>query len=91
MRSRRKPAQYDDLTDITESHGETDIQGSEGVVHSVSERVPRSRQGLRASSFESVWGSSERSDSLSCWSPETINRKTTFIVIVYRRFNPNSV
>ena len=51
VRSRRKPAQYDDLTDITESDGETDKQGSEGVVNSVSERVPRSRQGLRASSF----------------------------------------
>ena len=79
-RLRRRPAQYDDLVNITESDGETDIPSSKGAVNSASERTPRSRQVLRASSIESVWGSSDTSDTFSCWSPETFNRKTATLV-----------
>ena len=80
VRPRRKPVQYNNLVDITESDGEVDLQGSEGAVNSSPERVPRSTQVLRASSVESLWGSSDRSGSLSCWSPETFNRKTATLV-----------
>ena len=80
VRPRRKPVQYNNLVDITESDGEVDLQGSEGAVNSSPERVPRSTQVLRASSVESLWGSSDRSGSLSCWSPESFNRKTATLV-----------
>ena len=80
VRPRRKPVQYNNLVDITESDGEVDLQGSEGAVNSSPERVPRSTQVLRASSVESLWGSSDRSGSLSCWSPETFNHKTATLV-----------
>ena len=80
VRSTRKPPQYNNLVDITESDGEEDLQRSEGAVNSLPERVPRSTQVLRASSVESLWGSSDKSGSLSCWSPETFNRKTATLV-----------
>ena len=82
VRPRRKPVQYNDLVDITESDGEVDLQGSEGAVNSSPDRVPRSTQGLRASSVESLWGSSDRSgsDLLESWSPGTFERRTNTLI-----------
>ena len=68
-----------DRAEAEQGEGHNSRQGvAEGVTLRES-RVDSGRE-FRARSNESVWGGSERSDSIDCWSPGTFERRTNTIL-----------
>ena len=85
MRSTRKEIKYEEEVYVTDSDETKDDRTStdtteQGANRGVVDRYRRTERELTAISSESVWGGSERSNTVECWSPATLNSRILGII-----------